>query len=352
MAIRRDTLSLIRDLRRAVLTLADDQIRKLVEAWARAWDGMDHEMQAAVADLLAVGEGQWPTRAQIARATRAQRALVVAETQLEQLAIQAGVDLGEAATAAVRLAAEWNTKIIASQFPPSASDKVTLAATFDRVDPAAIQAIVERTTQQITSLLWPLASDATESMKRALVRGVAVGDNPRTVARRMLRTLEGEFNGGLQRAMVVARTEILDAHRAGAQAQQSANTDVLAGWLWHAELSARTCPSCWAKHGTLHPVAEPGPLDHQQGRCSRMPKTKSWADLGFGGVSEPPDLVPDAKTVFDQLPRRDQLQIMGLARLEALQNGDIAWADLTKLRTTPGWRDSWAPAPLKDLLSK
>jgi hypothetical protein len=121
--------------------------------------------------------------------------------------------------------------------------------------------------------------------------------------------------------------------------------------VWHAELNSsrgRTCPSCWAKHGTVHPLSEPGPIDHQQGRCSRTPKTKSWADLGFD-IDEPDDLIPDARAIFDALPETERVAIMGRRRLDLLDSGEIAWEDLPQLRTTSDWRDSYGVRPVKDL---
>jgi hypothetical protein len=173
-----------------------------------------------------------------------------------------------------------------------------------------------------------------------------VGDNPKTVAAEMLRKLERNFHGGLTRALVIARTEMLDAHRAAAQAQELANAEVLTGWYWNAKLDARTCPSCWVQHGRFHPLEEFGPIDHQQGRCARLPKTKSWADLGFEGLDEPNDELRDARTVFDGLAPADQVAIMGRKRLEALNAGTVSWEDLTVRHSTPGWRDSYHVAPL------
>jgi hypothetical protein len=41
---------------------------------------------------------------------------------------------------------------------------------------------VQRTTEQITSDLWPLSSEADAVIRRELVRGIATGSNPRTTA--------------------------------------------------------------------------------------------------------------------------------------------------------------------------
>jgi len=52
-----------------------------------------------------------------------------------------------------------------------------------------------------------------------------------------------------------------------------ANQDVVEGWIWHADLgSLRTCGSCWAMHGSFHPVTEVLD-DHYNGRCAAVPVT-------------------------------------------------------------------------------
>jgi hypothetical protein len=156
----------------------------------------------------------------------------------------------------------------------------------------------------------------------------------------MVAQAQDGFAGGLTRAMTIARTEILDAHRAASLATDTANKGLLAGWQWVAQLGPRTCPSCWAQHGSIHPVDEAGPLDHQSGRCTRAPVTKSWRDLGFD-IDEPPSAVPDARAVFASLPEADQLAVMGPKRLGMLRDGTASWDDLSVRRTTDGWRDSY-----------
>src|SRR5207237_168588 len=117
-------------------------------------------------------------------------------------------------------------------------------------------------------------------------------------------------------------------------------------WVWQAQLDSRTCPSCWAQHGSVHDLSETGPNDHQQGRCARVPKTKSWRDLGFS-VREPADLMPDAQTAFRAMSKADQLAVMGPVRLHALNAGVLPWSALSMKVTTKGWRDSYAATPVK-----
>jgi SPP1 gp7 family putative phage head morphogenesis protein len=182
-------------------------------------------------------------------------------------------------------------------------------------------------------------------MKAALVRGVAVGDNPNVVARQIVSRCEGEFRGGLYRARTIARTELLDASRRASDQSRKANQQVLAGWRWHTALDPRTCPSCLAQNGELYPPDAPGPDDHPQGRCTAVPVTKSWADLGID-LDEPADEFPDARAWFADQSQEVQRQIMGQARLDALNSGRIGWSDLSVRRDNPGWRPSYQVAPL------
>lgn len=350
MAITAETLRIAELLRRQVGSIVDSTTRSLTSAWVRAWDEVVWEVVAAIGELLQVGDGRWPSRRQIERTARAVRALDVIGATLERLASLTRTQTVAGATEAARLGLQAQGDLIASQLPYGSAQG--LRARYGVQQPDAIDAIVRRTAEQINAKHWPLADEATQRMKAELVRGVVVGDNPRTAAARMVRNLEQEFNGGLTRALNLARTEILDAHREAAETGQEQHEDVLDGWVWHAELNnsrSRTCASCWAKHGSVHPLSEPGPIDHQQGRCSRTPKTKSWADLGFEGIDEPDDLIPDARAIFDALPEAEQVAIMGRRRLELLRAGEVEWEDLPRLRTTPDWRDSYGVRPVKEL---
>ncbi len=337
-----ETLTIARQYRLKVGQLVDQETRRLVEAWARAWDLVAAEWETAIEQVLATDR---PTLAQVRRLNRASNAMRATVRQLDQLVADMGASITNAAGEIVNLTSIYEPRLIATQYPPG----TVTAITFDRVDQRALDAIVRRTTQQVAALTRPLTAEATDAMLRELVTGVTQGRSPRDAARRMIRAVEGDFNGGLQRALNIARTELLDAYRAAAAEHHAANADVLDGWIWSARLDTRCCPSCWAQHGTVHPLTEPGPLDHQQGRCARIPKTKSWADLGFTGMTEPASAVPDARTVFDGLPEADQLKIMGAQRLEMLRNGDIDWPDLSTRRVVDGWRDSFGVTPLKNL---
>lgn len=349
MAINRETLRLLDGLRIAINGHVDHVERALIAAWGRAWNEIATEWDAAITDLVAASkDGRWPTAGQIRRAKRAQRALEATREHLQDLAKGLPVTVAQSLPQLTDDTIGWSQRILQSELPATAAG----AALISQVDPDALAAIVKRTTEQITALSRPLSAQAEAAIRGALIRGVAVGDNPRKVGLDMFNRVHGQFDGGLTRGLVIARTEMLDAHRDTSLLHDKANTDILDGWEWLSALDRRTCPACWSKHGTRHRVDERGPDGHQQCRCTRVPVTKSWADLGFKGIDEPASLMPDARDVFANLSREDQLAVMGKRRLELLDSGGIDWSDLAVKRTTKGWRDSWAPAPVGDLLAK
>lgn len=350
MPFTTDAAKVAARLRREAQHLTDQTARRLVEAWVRAWDSLSVDFEAAIADLItSETDGMWPSRAQVARAERAARALEHAAHQLDSLAEIAHVDLDNAVMPAVHAAIDGERALIGAQLPEQII--TALAVAFDRVPEAAIDAIVLRAGQRITSALRPLSGDALEAIRLELIRGVILGDNPRTAAAAMLARVQGAFNGGLTRALTIARTEILDAYRAGALAQRQQATDVVTGWRWLTDLSTRSCPACLALNGSVHAANEAGPHGHQNCRCTAVPITKSWTELGITGVDEPPDVFPDARAWFDGLPAATQNRMMGPTRAAGLRDGSIGWDDLATQHTNPGWRDSWTTTPLRDLVA-
>lgn len=309
----------------------DSMDADLLAAWVRAWDAI----QADLLRLLERAAGPGIDRAR--RLDRANLALRLAADELERLAAATGIGLTQDAQALIRESVEQATAIMRAQ-------NINLA--LNDVRRADFDAMVRRTLDQITSDLRPLSQDAQVAMRRALIRGTALGHHTEEAARRMLADVQQAFNGGLVRARVIARTELADAYRSGANATYQANADVLTGWVWLATLSPRTCPACWGMHGSVHAVDEWGPNDHHAGRCTAMPITKGWTDLGVGDVADVIPGIPDAETEFNKLSRDEQRRVLGPGRLAAHEQGRFPIGDWPTRRDNPGWRESIATAAI------
>lgn len=348
MAINELTLRRASELRSMVDDYVDASTRALTARWAQAWEEVAGEWQDTIAVILAKrAAGEPLTPAQITNLARTQRALAMTAGRLQELAAEIGPLLEPAVREVVERTADLTTSVAQSQMPPVDSK---LLPSFTRVDQPALEQIIERTMGQIHASSLPLADDAVDALKSALIRAVPSGWHPDKAAREILRRTRGAFAGGLTRAMVIARTEQLDAHRAANRAQNMANPTVTAV-VWTATLDGRTCPSCLAKHNTEYPPDTEGPWDHAQGRCTFVPKTKSWADLGFPGIEEPPDLIPTTEDWIDQNPH-DAVKALGPDRYRMLMDGDISIKDMATRVENPDWRPSYTATTIADLKRK
>ncbi|MFF5791122.1 phage minor head protein [Paeniglutamicibacter sp. NPDC012692] len=347
MAVTDETLKLIADTRRTLAKLTDEQARALVAQWVAAWDELLPEYEASIAELVEDSVNGKVSRAKVRANSRLKQALEVTRANLDGLQDAANKTITTDLPEAINLGGTTGAGVAASQLPPAHAG---LVVAWDSVSPEAIAAMVERTTQRIHSLTKPIPADTVRLMKRELIRGISVGTNPRETARRIIKRTEGQFNGGLNRALTIARTETLDAHRAGAAAAAKQNTDILQGWKWSCSFSGRTCAACLSMHGREFTNDDPGPEGHPNCRCARVDITKSWRDLGFD-IDEPKDVFPDGRSWYDGLTPDSQAEIMGKSRRDLLASGDIKWEDLATKQDNPGWRPSWQATPIKDLVN-
>jgi hypothetical protein len=345
MAVTDETLRLINQLRDATAAITDSHTRDLVKAYANAWDEVAADLDAALLDLAASAKDDRITAAQVRRSTRVRKSLAVIGDELTRLADEASILISGDLDHAVDVAGKAQAALTKSQMPPVASGTADLVVDWAMVDDNAIRAIVERSTEQIHAATRPMSGQAVDAMKRELVRGIAGGSNPNDTARRMLARCQGVFEGGSARAVRISRTETLDAMREAGRLSDEANTEVVKGWVWMAQLSSRTCPACWGQHGTEHAIADPGPLGHQNCRCARSPLTKTWKDLGFD-IEEPKSLLPDAETRFGALSKDKQVAVLGQARFDAWKKGDYPMSSWASRRETSGWRDSYVVSAL------
>lgn len=336
-----DSSALVNRLRSYLTGVTDAHTREQVTAWVRAWDDVAPDLEAALNELALQATDGRIRRADAIKSQRLLNAITVIQDRLGTLVDGSAASIVDQLSDVVDYAGGMQERIIASQLPRAAAADISA---WSRVSAVTIDAMVARTTGRIEKATRPLSAEAGRAMRRTLVRGVAVGENPRTVAAQMVRRTEGIFNGGLSRALTIARTEMLDAHRAASAVADQANADLLSGWTWVASLGPRTCPACWGMHGQEFDLDTPGPLGHQNCRCTRAPKTKTWAELGFD-IDEPPSLLPSAGDQFAALPQTEQLQVLGRSRFDAYKAGDYPMDAWATRKSNDGWRDSYVVAP-------
>lgn len=333
MTISRDVLAIETAMQSILDTILDHHTTTLTAAWATSWASVAGELEAVLLELADDGDVPgW----RIEKSRRAQQGLAAAGRALEDLAELTRTTISDDAARAIGLGVDGEIAMIAAQLPAGRS--------VVRVDDAQIGAMLGRTTAQITALSWPISVETDAAIRAELARGMIVGDNPRETARRMMAATEGRFTGGLTRALTISRTEMLDAMRAAQYATDQVNAGVLAGWTWGAHLDSKTCGACIAMHGTEWALTDPGPEGHQNCRCARIPRTKTWAELGFPGIEEPDLAFDDAGAWFDGLTEPEQVGILGKRGYEQWKAGNFPMDQWAVRRENENWRPSYVPA--------
>lgn len=223
--------------------------------------------------------------------------------------------------------------ILRATLPPGA--RVALDAIVDRVAPGG----------RLRLILDQLPEDAAQRVRAELIRSVALGRNPRRTAA----AIRDSLGGNLTRALTIARTETISAYR-DASLQTYRSTNGVDGWVWDATLDATTCAVCWAMHGTVHPVDEPFD-SHPNCRCSPLPLTRPWADLGVRGVPETRFQPVAGETLFARLPATRQREVLGPGKLDLYRAGRIKLGDLVQPTVHPVYGRGLRERPLRDLTS-
>ena len=189
--------------------------------------------------------------------------------------------------------------------------------------------------------LAEIAPKATQGVKDAMLSGVARGAPVRTIADDVRRASGIAQN----RAMLISRTETIRVYRETCH-EQYRRSPVVTGWIWIAEVNA--CPVCSCEHGSRHSLDE-SLASHPGCRCVEMPETLSWSELGFPNIPDTRPQITPGPERFAALPEADKLAILGRARLEAYNAGEITLADMVKETHSARWGDGKRTATLVEL---
>jgi SPP1 gp7 family putative phage head morphogenesis protein len=178
-----------------------------------------------------------------------------------------------------------------------------------------------------------LAGTTADYVRNALLDGIALGKNPRTVAR----LIQDAFGRGLTDALRMARTAMLWAHRIATQ-QVYQNSDVLDGWVWFATLDDTVCPVCAAQHGTIHSLDET--LNgHHNCRCAMLPYIEE-----FGNPIEQSGL-----EWYKTLSEARKKELVGVGKYQLIKDGKITLSDIIGHREDDVYGNMISVKPLKDL---
>lgn len=335
-------LDIAAQFRSDLAAIERDAVTQLVGAYAGILSGLQAELRGLVMELRQ--QGTPITMSQLRRNERLRALIRQVETEITRLALQLETMIpiwqSQAATLGERAAEQL---FFAGLGPTPEPVRVP----FNHLPTGAIAQMVGTLANgsPLKALLAELGPEAAANVRSNLLSGLAQGLNPRSVARKM----KDALGGSLTRALTIARTEMLRAYREANRAVYEANSDVLEGWVWVAKIDRRTCAFCWAQHGSFHRLGEPM-ATHPQCRCAPIPRTKSWADLGFPGIPDQRPLIPAGSEVFARLPVDTQRFILGPAKFRAFQDGELDLEDVVGFRIDPKWGPVGWERSLRDIL--
>lgn len=243
------------------------------------------------------------------------------EAELRQFGALAG-ELTEAGQLQAVRAAQENTVELVRR-GAQAARQPELVGMFNRLSREAVQDLVGFASDgsPLRELFDALGPRVSRGVQDALVTAVATGIGPRETAR----LVRQQFGMGLARALTIARTEQIRAYREASRRSYADNADLLDGWIWLSAHDNRSCASCWAMHGSRHPVTETLD-DHPNGRCTMVPVVKGH-DPGIRTGEE----------LFRELPPAQQEKILGKAAHLAYQAGAVRLSEFAGQRDDPRW---------------
>lgn len=279
---------------------------------------------------------------------RALERLVSQAGQIRQLlgeyAARVEADLAGIMLDVGQLGADQAETLVGLQLPPRAALAGVL---FDRLPREAVEQMVAAVTEgPLRGLLASIGPEFIEDLQAVLVDGVGLGRSPRDTAQRLTQLADMPR----WRALNIARTETMRAYREANRRTLTRNRRVVEGWRWSAALDSRTCPVCWAMHGTLFPV-EATFGSHPSCRCAPVPATKSWSDLGVPDVQDGPQLQMTAgPELFARQPAYVQRAVLGPGKYAAWKDGRFDLADLVGIRQDATWGEVRFERPLAALI--
>jgi len=299
--------------------------RKVAAAYQAAYDAAADELD----NLLGLIE-EAPTPATLMQAARLRNLLDSLEQELAGFAATAGGAIDQGG----ELSAQAGGRDAVAQVDNLTANRVP-----------AIGAVHEIAAGHATAILASMPTQVSGMVRDTLVRGVTVGLNSRVIGRDIQRIL----GGSLTRALTIARTEMLTAYRDATLSTYRANRNVVREWAWLATQDSRTCPVCWAMHGSVHSLDE-RLSSHPACRCAMVPLTSTWGDLGLAGSGKSwrPPLGPD---LFAQLAAGQQRRILGPGKYREYRAGRLQLPDLVQQTVHPIYGPGLRERRLADAVS-
>lgn len=321
-------LDIVEQFRRALENHDKQALTRLV----RAYEGVYSRLQDKINLLVDVIEMEQPTRGQLVRMTRYKSLIAQVEDELTAYQAILRNEIDGVSRDAITFAGRDTARLIRAI---GAEQGVNVG--FNRLPKEAIRALLGflAPDSPLYERIGTLAGTYAEEVATAITEGVALGQNPRVIAR----VIRDKLGGGLTDALRMTRTVQLWSYREATRANYVANSDVVEGWIWHAHLPGEPCMACIAQHGTFHTLDETL-NDHYNGRCAMIPVVRGM----------PPVVEGTGEEWFKELPEAKQRQLMGSQKYDAWKGGAFELREISHVVEDRVYGSMTTETPLWQLL--
>lgn len=317
----------MRSFKASLLREESTQMREMAQRWLQVERALDGNMAALAERMSNVARDGGTVSVD----------LLFQESRYRILLSQLTDELGKYTRYADRTITDRQAQLarLGIDHAVSAIEAQGVRAGFARLPVEAVQNMVGLAGDgsPLRSLLTASWPDAAQGMTQALVRGIALGHNPRRVARAMA----AGSTRSLDRMMTIARTEQLRSYRE-ASLQSYKASGVVNGYVRIATHDKRCCGACIADEGHFYELNEAMPT-HPNCRCAMIPRVNGVPDPQWKKGEE----------WFNEQDAATQTSILGKGKYEAWQAGRFDLGELVTVKTNATWGDSLQVTTLRDL---
>jgi SPP1 gp7 family putative phage head morphogenesis protein len=265
------------------------------------------------------------TGGQAVRLERARVLLEQVEIELQRFGSGASSFIESAQRQAIQLATAHVQATIFAQDP-------ALGLAFNRVNTRAVETLVGRMADgsPLRSWLDALGPDTAATMEQSIIDGLALGQNPRLVAREIKAALATDVDLAGYRILNHTRTQMLGAYRGATLERYRENADIVQEWEWISAKQATTCSACLGLDGKRFPLTVTFQPSHNQCRCSSLAVLK--------GVTIERELGSEWLAKQDE---KTQANVLGKQGAKEYRAGNVALDDFRTLHRDERWGDSY-----------
>lgn len=295
-------------------------MNRLAFQWLQVEQSLEASTQALALQMM---EAEVKTTADIYRLQRYQTLLVQMKEEMEEYSLYVADYIADGQKQMATLGLQHANEALQLTFLEGGEGAMQF---FDKLPISAIENMIGIAGDggPVYDLLQKAYPETVDHMTNILIRNVALGLGPGETAKAMM---DG-ITGGLDHALVVARTEQLRVYRESSRMQYEASGAV-SGYKRFASKQANTCALCIALDGEVYKTNELMNV-HPQDRCTMIPIVH--------GVDP-----PEWESGEDWLRKQDlevQEQILGKGITKLWNDGDIELMDLVQKVDHPIWGPS------------